>query len=232
MLPGMYQSYYGGKNGSGVYQKIINCIRPHDVYMELFLGNGAVFRHKKPAKFNILNDLSKTVYEKWQAATLGETTLHQCDTIDFLKNYKFDPTLKYCIYLDPPYPIQSRKEGRKRYECEMTDQDHEELLEILKNLPSNIDIIISTYENEIYKNALVDWHLETFNARTRQYTAIEFLYMNYNPKAGILHQYDYLGEDFTDRQRIKRKIEREIEKLRALPNAERNAIIQAVIDLA
>lgn len=231
MQQGLYESYYGGKNGSGVFQQIINCIRPHDIYMELFLGNGAVFRHKKRAEVNVLNDLSKNVIQKWQAARIDNIDLVSCDAIEFLLTYKFDPLKKYCVYLDPPYPINSRKEKRKRYECEMTDKQHEELLTTIKSLPDHIDIIVSTYENEIYSNYLSDWNLIKYSARTRQYTAIEFLYMNYIPD-GTLHQYDYLGVDFTDRQRIKRKIEREVKKLNSLPIAERNAIIQAVKNCA
>jgi DNA adenine methylase len=41
--------YPGGKNGSGVYQRLISMMPPHDVYIELFLGSGSVMRRKKPA---------------------------------------------------------------------------------------------------------------------------------------------------------------------------------------
>ena len=44
-----YPSYFGGKNGSGVYQTIINQIPKHSVYCELFLGRGTIMRYKKPA---------------------------------------------------------------------------------------------------------------------------------------------------------------------------------------
>lgn len=230
MIPGVYRTYYGGKNGSGVFQQIINCIRPHDIYLELFLGNGSVFRHKKPAQQNIVCDLSKTVYQNWLAANIDKTNLYNCDAITFLLTYEFDPSKKYCIYLDPPYPIHSRKEKREHYECELEDWQHEALLMIIQKLPKNVDVIISTYENEIYGYYLKDWNLIKYSARTRTYTATEFLYMNYKPD-GKLHQYDFLGNDFTDRQRIKRKIEREVLKLQKLPDTERNAIIEAVLKL-
>jgi hypothetical protein len=41
--------YAGGKNGAGVYQTIINLMPPHDVYIEPFLGGGAIMRQKRPA---------------------------------------------------------------------------------------------------------------------------------------------------------------------------------------
>jgi len=55
MLPAM--TYPGGKNGSGVYQTIINLMLPHEVYIEPFLGGGAVMRQKRPALLNIGIDL-------------------------------------------------------------------------------------------------------------------------------------------------------------------------------
>ena len=44
-------NYPGGKGG--VYQKLINLMPPHEVYIETYLGGGAVIRNKKPAKRNI-----------------------------------------------------------------------------------------------------------------------------------------------------------------------------------
>jgi DNA adenine methylase len=55
MLAGMV--YPGGKNGAGVYQTIINLMPPHDVYIEPFLGGGAIMRQKRPALLNIGLDL-------------------------------------------------------------------------------------------------------------------------------------------------------------------------------
>ena len=46
-------TYPGGKAGAGVYQRIINQIPPHDVYVEPFLGDGALLRRKRPAGRNI-----------------------------------------------------------------------------------------------------------------------------------------------------------------------------------
>lgn len=41
--------YPGGKNGSGVFQRLISMMPPHDNFVELFLGSGAILRRKRPA---------------------------------------------------------------------------------------------------------------------------------------------------------------------------------------
>jgi hypothetical protein len=56
-------SYPGGKNGSGVYQTLINLMPPHDVYIEPFLGGAAIMRLKRPARLNIGIDLDSAAVE-------------------------------------------------------------------------------------------------------------------------------------------------------------------------
>jgi DNA adenine methylase len=46
-------AYPGGKAGAGVFQTIINRMPQHRVYIEPFLGGGAIMHHKKPAALNI-----------------------------------------------------------------------------------------------------------------------------------------------------------------------------------
>ena len=42
-------AYPGAKNGAGVFQTIINQIPPHEVYIEPYLGGGAIMRAKLAA---------------------------------------------------------------------------------------------------------------------------------------------------------------------------------------
>ena len=62
-------TYPGGKNAPGVYQTIINLMPPHAVYIEPFLGSGAILRLKRPARINIGIDTDPQVIEQWQALT-------------------------------------------------------------------------------------------------------------------------------------------------------------------
>lgn len=64
------------------------------------------------------------------------------------------------MYLDPPYLLKTRR--GKQYAYEMTDSDHEELLETI--LQSKAKIIISGYESEMYNSYLKDWNKRTFQS--------------------------------------------------------------------
>jgi hypothetical protein len=67
-------TYPGGKSGSGVYQRIINLMPPHEVYIEPFLGGGAILKRKRPARLNIGIDLDADVIAAWQAAAPRDLT--------------------------------------------------------------------------------------------------------------------------------------------------------------
>lgn len=224
-----FESYYGGKEFEGGAQNIINEIPPHDVFVELFAGNITITRYIFQAKFTILNDIDPDVIAAIKRTFIGAKPSvllwnnHFEKALEHIRRWISDyPTLRFFIYADPPYPIESRSTPLPKYTFEMTDNEHRRLLHQLKTLP--VPVAISTYRNKIYEKALNDWRLRTFQAKTRRGVATEYLYMNY-PQPEILHDWRYLGEDCTDRQRIKRKSVRFIEKLAGLPVQERNKIL-------
>jgi DNA adenine methylase len=97
-------SYPGGKSGAGVYQQIINQIPPHRVYIEPFLGGGAVLLHKRPAIVSIGIDSDAAVVDKWSSklAKYGDIGSNQpgatiiCgDAISFLQSYDWQAPLFY-----------------------------------------------------------------------------------------------------------------------------------------
>lgn len=229
------QNYFGGKNGPGIAQQIINHIRPHQVYAEVFGGSGAVLQMKKPAEVNYFNDLDRKVWQAWKDAgsRIDIPNLYITSTcaIEMLRQWHFHSHNRYCFYLDPPYPLKSRRSDRKVYRHEMTDAQHYDLLDTVRHMPENADVLISTYENPIYAEALADWSCHTFQAQTRKGSATEYLYMNYTIEDGILHQFDLLGTDWIDRQRIRRKIDRKVKQLLSLPATERQAILHAMAQL-
>lgn len=75
------------------------------------------------------------------------------------------------------------------------------------------------------------WRKVEYKTSTRGGTVTDALYMNY-PEPAELHDYRFLGKDRIDRQRIKRKINGKVRQLLGLPQLERNAILQAMMNLS
>lgn len=226
-IPGL-ESYFGGKGGSGTYQKIINQIRPHKTFIVPFLGNCGVLRHIRPADNVICTDANKDVVKKWKQAKLP-FNIKYGNAFKLLSDHlnKNDDGSRTVIYLDPPYPKYSRKSSRNRYNVEMTIEEHQELLKLIKQL--KCDVLISTYENDLYKQELKDWRLIKFSSMTHSGTATEYLYMNY-PEPTELHDYKYLGDDFRKREQVRKKRKRHLDKLLSLPILERNALIHDIMN--
>jgi DNA adenine methylase len=231
-------AYPGGKAGDGVYQRIISLMPPHEVYIEPFLGGGAIMRHKRPARLNIGVDLDPQVISSWQdpiarngdTADAGSITsssdtrfeFREGDGLAFLQSYPF--TGKELVYCDPPYMLSTR--SGKQYRFEMTDDQHMQLLEMIKALPCMV--MISGYWTKLYAEALNGWTTFTYDAMTRGgHTAMEVVWMNY-PNPIALHDYRYLGEDFRERERIKRKKQRWVRRLHTMPILERRALLAAI----
>lgn len=230
-----FKSYNGGKESDGTYQKIINLMPPHDIYIEPFLGNGAIFRNKKPAFISSIGiDLDASVIHKWRISGLSELSkkdgikLINVDAISWLENFKVLADIlkrigiRVLIYLDPTYPKSTWKCQAKIYTHEMTDDDHIRLLTVARSIDANI--VISSYPNDLYNEVLKDWSTIEFTAMTRGGTATEKVWYNYPPPTE-LHDYRYLGNDYREREQLKGIVFRNVSKFKRLPDLHRNAII-------
>lgn len=211
---------FGGKNGAGVYQLIINLMPPHDTYIEPFLGSGAVMRRKAPAVRSIGIDLDRLAIDGFEASYPAE--LLRTDALSWLRY--FTPTDRTVIYCDPPY-VHSTRTGHDRYKYEMTDDDHRQLLGILRTVACQV--LLSGYRNSLYEELLHDWRSVAFQAMTRGGVRTETVWMNFEP--ADVHYHTYAGKDFGDRQRIKRKAERWAARYQVLPPAERQAVMAAML---
>lgn len=133
------------------------------------------------------------------------------------------------VYADPPYLMETRKQQRRLYRYEMDESSHGWLLEILCRIRCNV--MISGYYSEMYAKALTGWHTTTFETITRGGgPATEWVWMNYPPPVA-LHDYRYLGDGFRERERIKRKKRRWVEKLRKMDTLEKQAILAAISEM-
>jgi DNA adenine methylase len=217
-------NYPGGKGQAGTYQKIINQMPPHEVYIEPFFGGGAVMRHKRPARINIGVDLDGSSIGIFGDEVPSKLQFFEGDGISFLEAYRFRGL--EMIYCDPPYLFSTRRQHRPIYRCEIQEKDHLRLLAIAKRIPA--PVIISGYWSEMYARELNGWRTISFQAVTRGGSlATEWLWMNY-PEPAELHDYRYLGESFRERERIKRKINRWVSKLEKMPILERRALSAAI----
>ena len=251
----VFDTYFGGKGGDGVYQAIINQIPPHDVKIIPFLGNCAVSRFILPADLNIYIEKDKQVTERWSKAQPERVVLITGDCLKALKGLvfgidKFDPWKfssnlnnllgslgtrhkttpgdDFFIYLDPPYLPETRQSDHK-YKHELTRKQHEDLLSLILKVPCMV--AISCYDNDLYREKLKGWRKIQFTGRTRGRTVTVTLYMNY-PEPVELHDYSFLGSDYRERERIKRKLKRHKESLLALPALERAALLRELNEAA
>ena len=98
--------------------------------------------------------------------------------VELIRRFNFPNVLIYC---DPPYILSARSGGRAQYKHEMTDADHAELLDALREHKG--PVLISGYRSDLYDFALQGWHRETATttdqlSRRRQ----EVLWMNFEPE--------------------------------------------------
>lgn len=216
--------YLGSKAASGVYQKIIANMPPHDTYIETHLGGGAIMLRKPPAKTNIGIDIDPDALCEFNAGRcMPHVQLFRHDAVRFLEDFDFSNAGRVLIYADPPYLPETRT-GNARYRYEYTVDDHRRLLACLRTLPAAV--MLSGYPSVLYHELLPDWRSITFQAMTRGGVRTEQLWMNF--PEGLPFSAAYAGKDYIDRQRIKRKVERWRKKYQALPPAERLAIMQAL----
>ncbi|MBQ0955332.1 DNA adenine methylase [Serratia symbiotica] len=234
-------SYLGSKGGSGVYQKIIAEMPPHDTYIETHLGSGAVMFYKPPALRNYGADLDDTAriqtLQRWKDRGINPPRLDffHGDAVCFLERLKspcaldgatgFTKSGRVLVYCDPPYMPETRT-SRARYRHEYSVADHERLLACLMSLPENVSVILSGYPSQLYDERLTGWRSKEFQAMTRGGVRTEKIWMNY--PEGRAYSHAFAGKDYNDRHRIKRKVERWRAKYAALPPAERLAIMVAL----
>ncbi len=220
--------YPGGKGGAGVFQTIINQFPPHRVYIEAFAGGANVFERKAPAASSILVEVERVQFGYLLASTTARTDVEvlRQDAFDFLSSYPW--VGDELVYLDPPY-LHSTRKDLALYRHELSEADHRRLLDLAATIPAMV--AISGYRSAMYDEwaAMNGWRSIDFQAMTRRGPATETLWMNYAPPARLA-DYGCAGQDFRERERIKRKAARFVAKWDKLPALERGAIVQAMGD--
>jgi DNA adenine methylase len=218
--------YLGSKAASGAFQAVIGSMPPHEVYIEAFAGSGAVLRAKPDCVRSVAIDRDAAVFERFAPWPAG-VELMTADAIATLAEFDYGGSPeRVLVYCDPPY-VHSTRSSRKGYRYEMSDGDHGRLLAVLRSLPCSV--IISGYASSVYDELLVDWRRREYQVMTRGGVRTEVLWMNYEQGSSLLSR--FVGRDYVDRQRIKRKASRWRSRFSAMPAGERNVVLAALLDV-
>lgn len=205
---------------------------PHHTYIETHLGGGNVLERKRPSSRNIGIDVAGSVIATWSDRIPKlpfDLELHQSDAVQFLKAFTFKGG--ELVYSDPPY-LHSTRRTLDLYENEYTEAQHVELLDVLVQLPCFV--IISGYESPLYRTMLQQrhgWRCIEFPNTTRRGRVMECAWFNFNT-SDHLHDSRYVGNNFRERERIKRKRNRWRNKFEKMDAGERQVILEALLDAA
>lgn len=218
-------AYLGSKATSGLCQAIISMMPPHATYIETHLGGGAIMKRKAAAMRNIGIDLDSRAIEAFEPPYPVEL-VHGC-AHDFLRSFPFTGR-EELVYCDPPYLLQTRtSDKRYRYRHDYEDQDHLELLGILKTLPCKV--MLSGYPSDLYDQTLGGWNHLEIQVMNQAGVRTEKVWFNF--EIDRYHWATYAGKNYTDRQSIRRKAANWGRMYREMPRHERMAILAAIMEV-
>ena len=201
------------------YQRLINMIPPHRVYIETHLGGGAVLRNKFPAELSIGVDCDALVIDGFAGLFDSRFTFINARAEDFLAAYPF--VGDEFVYSDPPYWPASRRSPRSPYRHDCSEGQHVCLLHELRKLPCAV--MISGYGNATYDKMLAGWRKHVFPGTSHVGRREEIVWLNFEP--AVVHDTRFLGDTFRDRQAIKRKRARWLSRFRTEPVSVQQAIL-------
>jgi DNA adenine methylase len=236
----MKNKYPGQKNIPGLIHKIVNEIPFCTEFYELFAGSAAVSIFLYVLDLNVkfyINDISSGVTDKINFIcrqndlylpdhTVNISNLNATDIIQTFFNVP--ATTEKFIFMDPPYLHSTRPKNTNIYEFELSESDHIKLLSSIGSIQVNTMIIHP--DCDLYNEYLKSWRSVQLKIRYHNKTSIEKLYMNYEKPKKLLTT-KYLGKDCWDRQRIKRKGDRLINKIKSLNDQERQFLIEKIKEI-
>ncbi len=177
-------------------------------------------KRKPPALHNIGIDTNPKVIASFECSypvQLINGCAHR-----FLAGYDYQG--RELIYSDPPYLLSTRTSGR-RYRFDYDEENHVELLELLKRLPCHV--MLSGYPSALYDDLLKGWRNLELQVMNQDGVRTEKLWFNFT--VDRLHWASYAGKNFTHRQIVKRKAASWGRRYQALPRAERLAVLAAMM---
>ena len=181
-------------------------------------------RHKRPAEVSIGIDVDSDVIGRWERFEERDCLLVCADAIDWLRRQEF--VGDELIYCDPPY-VPSTRRSERVYRHDYDISKHVELLDVLRAV--GCKVMLSGYSSELYEDELSDWASVSFRSKTHAGVRTETLWMNFEPPQR-LHDYSCLGENFRQRELIKRRLGRLKSRIDMLTAAERAHLAEWLAD--
>lgn len=106
------------------------------------------------------------------ADRLKDAEIEHTPALDIVARYA---TTERLIYADPPYPLATRTGAL--YQHEMSDSDHEQLLEALDRHPG--PVVLSGYHCALYDDRLRSWHTREKRVQAEKGNSrVEVLWLN------------------------------------------------------
>ena len=226
--------YPGGKNGSGVSQWLISLMSEHSNYGEPFAGSAATFRLKPAISGrSVLVDLDPSAPSMAMAAANVETVVG-CG-IRWIEENAHLLTADWLLYIDPPYPLETRVK-KTIYQNELSRSQHARLLQLICQLDCRV--MISSYFSRSYSRSLSGWKVSTKTVTTRGGLRTEHVWSNFDleipkPATGNIAQATPLltlngVQGFRERERVSRKVRRWHNRFSSLPEIEQRLIWDAI----
>lgn len=206
----MPSKYIGNKDFSNVIHFLVNRLPKSERYFSLFYGAGGLEKSIYTAAAHFVCSEKNPDCKKHETSMMA--TIEYSDYKDLLEENVF--TRSDFVFVDPPYMFSTRRAARKYYKFEFNENDHIELLNYM--VPMSCRIMITHPECDLYNEYLKGWKRVDLKYMTRKGWFTDSVYMNYEPSNIELLNYDCLGKDFTDRQRIKRQRKNIINKFKSL----------------
>lgn len=126
------------------------------------LGGTSGFRSDSKRKYALSSHLWAKYPENLSAVCqrLQGVIIENKTAVELIKQHDSNDTL---FYLDPPYVSDTRVKGNRYYNFEITNEQHQELLNSVKEV--NGKVLISGYESDLYNSELSAWRKVTKNSR-------------------------------------------------------------------
>ena len=126
------------------------------------IGGNSGFRSDSKRKYATAAHLWERYPDNLSAVCqrLQGVIIENKDALAIMRAHDAETTLHY---IDPPYVPETRVQGNRYYNHEMSPEGHEQLLAVAGTLKGMV--MISGYDNELYNDMLIGWKKESKDSR-------------------------------------------------------------------